>query len=205
MQARRGSGDIAPLSPNLGASWRWVVNITLRPFYPWERTSIPIEVEAGWAPGPFWEWLGMRYSPTGIRNSDHPARSVVAVVTELPRAPYCLINVLILGSLEELTFRKQNVSLPSLYLLLPVPSLEEEMGRNNAKTSDVFVVEWRAVRERDRRHLMTCTWQFSAAECRWHSSRLPARWRWRHSRRNEFSSPLPSMALRIHHSQLNAI
>jgi hypothetical protein len=124
-----------------------VVNITLRPFYPGGRTSIPIEVEAGWATGPFWEWLGMRYSPTGIRNPDHPSRSVVAVVTELLRAPYCLISVLILGNLEKLAFTKQNVSLPSLYLLLPVPSLEEEMGRNNAKISDVFVVEWHAAQQ----------------------------------------------------------
>ena len=119
MMARRESGDMAPLSLNLCCSWRLVVNIKLRSFYPRGRTSIPIEVEAGWAPGPFWEWLEMRYSPTGICNPDRPARSVVTVVTELRRTPYCLINVLILGSMEELSFRKQNVTLT---FIIPSPS-----------------------------------------------------------------------------------
>lgn len=61
----------------------------------------------------------MLYSPTGIRTPDHPARRVVAVVTELRRAPYCLINGIILGSLEEVTFRKQNVS-PNFSFLFPL-------------------------------------------------------------------------------------
>ena len=117
------SGDVAPLCLKLGASWKRVVNIKLRPFYPRVRTSIPIEVEAGWAPGPFWEWLVMRCATTSIRNPDHPARCVVAVVIELRWTPIFFINVLILGSLEELTFRKQKVSLtfviPSLSCSLP--------------------------------------------------------------------------------------
>ena len=58
---------------NLGASWGWVVNATLRPLYPRERLcahSIGI-------------WLGPRagvedvenVAPTGIRSPDRPARS----------------------------------------------------------------------------------------------------------------------------------
>jgi len=31
-----------------------MVNATLRPFYPQERDPLPIEQEAGWAPGPVW-------------------------------------------------------------------------------------------------------------------------------------------------------
>jgi len=103
----------------IGASWRWALNIMLRPFYPRGRTSIPIEMEAGWAPGPFCEWLGMRYSPISIRNPDHPARNVVSVMTELRRAPYWSINALILRSAEELTFRKRKVSLK---FIIPPPS-----------------------------------------------------------------------------------
>jgi len=29
------SGDIAPRILNLGTGWRWAVNFTLRPLYPW--------------------------------------------------------------------------------------------------------------------------------------------------------------------------
>jgi len=130
MMARRGSGDMAPLSLNLGDSWRLVVNIKLRPFYPRGRKPIPIEVEAGWASGQFWEWLEMIYSPTGIHNPDRPARSLVTVVTELRRTAYCLINVLILGSMEEFTSRKQNVSLT---FIIPSPSCSLPSRGNGLK------------------------------------------------------------------------
>jgi len=36
---------------NLGAKWGWV-NTTPRLLYPWERNTVPILQEAGWAPGP---------------------------------------------------------------------------------------------------------------------------------------------------------
>ena len=42
------NGGIAPLILNLGARWKWVVNITLRPLCPQEITSIPIQDEARW-------------------------------------------------------------------------------------------------------------------------------------------------------------
>ena len=34
--------------------WGWVVNDTPRPLYSWERDSIPVVEEGGWAPGPVW-------------------------------------------------------------------------------------------------------------------------------------------------------
>ena len=37
MKAQRGSRGIAPLIPNLGTRWGWVVNATPRPIYPQER------------------------------------------------------------------------------------------------------------------------------------------------------------------------
>jgi len=75
----------------------------------------------------------IRFSPTTIiRNPDHPVLCVIVVMTELRRVPYCLFNVLILGSLEELTFRKQKVSLtfiiPSPSCSLPRRGEQEEEG-----------------------------------------------------------------------------
>ena len=43
---------------------------------------VPIVQEAGWAPGPV--WTGGKSRPTGNRSSDRPARSSVAIPTELP-------------------------------------------------------------------------------------------------------------------------
>ena len=43
---------------------------------------IPIVQEAEWAPGPV--WTGGKSRPTGIRSPDRPARSSVAIPTELP-------------------------------------------------------------------------------------------------------------------------
>jgi hypothetical protein len=37
-----GRRSVAPLIRNLTNGWRWVVNFTLRPFYPWEIISVPI-------------------------------------------------------------------------------------------------------------------------------------------------------------------
>jgi hypothetical protein len=32
----------------------WVVEVTPQLFCPWERNSVPVELEDGWAPGLFW-------------------------------------------------------------------------------------------------------------------------------------------------------
>jgi hypothetical protein len=74
MQAYRGSRGVAPLILNLGSRWRWVVNFTPWPLYPWEITPVPIELEARWAPWPVWS-LRIRES----RTPDLPAHSLVAV------------------------------------------------------------------------------------------------------------------------------
>ena len=49
MKRHSGSRDILPVIPNLRTRWRCVINFTLRPFYPWEETPVPLEKEAGWA------------------------------------------------------------------------------------------------------------------------------------------------------------
>ena len=61
-QTQRGSRGTAPNHSQSGARWRWVVNATPRPLYPWERDPVPIVQEAGWAPGPVW---------TAWKNSPH--------------------------------------------------------------------------------------------------------------------------------------
>ena len=45
---------------------------------------VPIVQEAGWAPGPVWTGAE-NLAVTGIRSPDRPARSVVAIPTELSR------------------------------------------------------------------------------------------------------------------------
>jgi hypothetical protein len=92
MAAYRNRG-IAPLILNLNASWRWVVNITSRPFYPLERSTVPINQETGWAPEGVWTFSENRkyFFPAGIRYRDHPATGLVTTLTELFLLQFILI------------------------------------------------------------------------------------------------------------------
>ena len=66
-----------------------MVSRTPRPhFTPLERTGIHF-TEAGWAPGPV--WTGGKSRPHRDSIPDHPARSSVAIPTELP-GPHCTIK-----------------------------------------------------------------------------------------------------------------
>jgi hypothetical protein len=60
-----------------------VVSSTLRPLFTPGKDPVPIVQEAGWAPGPFWTGAE-NLAPTEIRSPDRPARSSVAIPTELP-------------------------------------------------------------------------------------------------------------------------
>ena len=55
------------------------------------KDPVPIVQEAGWAPGPVWTGAE-NLAPTGIRSPDRPARSSVAIPTELP-GPLCSCNI----------------------------------------------------------------------------------------------------------------
>ena len=55
------------------------------------KDSVPIVQEAKWAPAPV--WMGGKSRPTGIRSPDRPARSSVAIPTELP-GPHNLLGAL---------------------------------------------------------------------------------------------------------------
>jgi len=59
---------------NLSTRWRWVVNATPWPLYPWERDPVPIGHEAGWPLGLVWTVLE-NLAPTGIRFLDRPSCS----------------------------------------------------------------------------------------------------------------------------------
>jgi hypothetical protein len=58
---------------NLGAAWGWVVNDTPRLLTP-GKDLVPIEEDAGWAPGPVWTGAE-NLASTGIRSQYRPARS----------------------------------------------------------------------------------------------------------------------------------
>lgn len=82
MKAQRGHTGIAPLSLNLGARRRSMVNVTLRPLYPRGRTVTPMEVQVGWDTAPVWKWLEIgKFSLTGIRTPVRSVRSLPAIRT----------------------------------------------------------------------------------------------------------------------------
>ena len=51
---------------------------------PQVKDPVPIVWEAGWAPGPVWTGAE-NLAPIGIPSPDRPARSAVAILTELSR------------------------------------------------------------------------------------------------------------------------
>jgi hypothetical protein len=70
-----------------------VVSTTPRLFTP-GKEPVPMVQEAGWAPGPVWT-CAKYLTPTGIRSPDRPARSSVAIPTELPGLPETCRGILI--------------------------------------------------------------------------------------------------------------
>jgi len=63
-----------------------VVSSTPRPQFTPGKDSVPIVEEAGWAPGPV--WTGGKSRPHRDSIPDRPARSSVAIPTELPGLCY---------------------------------------------------------------------------------------------------------------------
>ena len=59
-----------------------MVSSTPRPYFTPGKDPVSFVQEAGWAPGQV--WTGGKTRPTGIRSPDRPARSSVAIPTELP-------------------------------------------------------------------------------------------------------------------------
>ena len=81
--AHTGSSDIALLFLDHGTRRGWGVSVTPRSLFNPGKDPVPIVQEARWAPGPVWTGAE-NLVPTGIRCTDRPARSSVAILTELP-------------------------------------------------------------------------------------------------------------------------
>ena len=58
-----------------------MVSSTPRPYFTHGKDPVSIVQEAGWDPGPV--WTDGKSRPSGIRSPDRPARSSIAIPTEL--------------------------------------------------------------------------------------------------------------------------
>jgi hypothetical protein len=76
---------IIPLIFNLSTSWRCVVSCTPQLLYTQQRTPLPIENQAGWAPELFWAfWRIEKFViPIGIQTMDFPSHSLQTILTIL--------------------------------------------------------------------------------------------------------------------------
>ena len=80
--AQRVCRGIALLFHDSGTRRGWVVSSTPRPHFTAGEDQVPIVQEAGWAPGPV--LTGGKSRPHRDWIPDRPARSSVAIPTELP-------------------------------------------------------------------------------------------------------------------------
>ena len=80
--AQRLGRGIALLFHDRGTRRRWVVSSTPLAHFTAGKDPVPILQEAGWAPGPVWK--GGKSRPHRDSIPDCPARSLVAILTELP-------------------------------------------------------------------------------------------------------------------------
>jgi hypothetical protein len=96
-----------------------VVSVTPRPYFTPRKDPVPIVQEAGWTPGPVWTGT-KNLASTGIRFPDRPARSSVAMPTELPGPQYHTILTYLLTPwsrvlLEKLTGLQLVKKFPAFY------------------------------------------------------------------------------------------
>ena len=80
--AQRVGRGIALLFHDRGTRRKLMVNSTPRPHFTPVKNPVSILQEAGWAPGPV--WTGGKSRPHRDSIPDRPARSSVAIPTELP-------------------------------------------------------------------------------------------------------------------------
>jgi len=79
---RVGRGIALLVHDDRGTRRGWVVSSTPRPHVTPGKDPVPILQEAGWVPGPV--WTGGKFRPHRDSIPDRPARSSVAIPTELP-------------------------------------------------------------------------------------------------------------------------
>jgi hypothetical protein len=88
--AQRVGRGIALLFHDHGTRRGWVVSSTPRPHFTPGKDQVPILQETGWAPGP--AWTGGKSPSRRDSIPDRPARSSVAIPTELPGPLICNIT-----------------------------------------------------------------------------------------------------------------
>ena len=86
--AQRVGDGIALLFHDRCTRRGWVVSSTPRPHFTDGKEPVPILQEAGWVPGPV--WTGGKSRPHRDSIPDRPARSSVAIPTELPGPRVCI-------------------------------------------------------------------------------------------------------------------
>ena len=84
---------------------------TLRPHFTLGKDPVPILQEAGWAPGPV--WMGGKSRPNRNSIPYLPARSSVAIPTELP-GPHDIVVKSIIEETIMTYLKKKKTELPRL-------------------------------------------------------------------------------------------
>jgi hypothetical protein len=89
---------------NIATRWRWVVNFTHRPLYPrGKRPRYPLDTRLddphSWS-GRGGEEKNSHFCPSREMNRGHPTRSVVSILTELPRLPLTVSNIWLYNELS---------------------------------------------------------------------------------------------------------
>ena len=80
--AQRVGRGIALLFHDRGTRRGWMISSTPRPHFTSGKDLVPILQKGGWAPGPV--WTGGKSRPHQDSIPDRPARTSVAIPTELP-------------------------------------------------------------------------------------------------------------------------
>jgi hypothetical protein len=99
-----------------------VVNTIPRPLYPGKDT-VPIVLEAGWAPGLVWMCV-KNLDPTGIRSPEHPACSQSLYRLSYPAHYWCWVcccffSILITCLIQLMTYHHQSyVLMTQIYFVL---------------------------------------------------------------------------------------
>jgi hypothetical protein len=90
-KCRRSCRGTAPLNLNIVSRWRWFVNLTLRPPWPWERIPVPIEEKLG-LPEPV---LTLRGRQNVLFMPEFELRMVQSVAWSLyPLCYFCFLQLL---------------------------------------------------------------------------------------------------------------
>ena len=129
-----------------------MVSVTPRSLFTAGKDPVPIVQETGWAPGPVWT-DAENLASTRIRSPDRPARSSVAIPTELP-GPLAK-QALVLTARQEFKL-KINLALKKTVFLIflfhkPIILLEEKQQIRSTSPISKFHIHLLRHRQQMRR------------------------------------------------------